>query len=146
MTTALQTRKKESYKIFDEIAGTYDFLNRILSMGIDVYWRKKLLKHLPKNPQKALDLATGTGDVAIVLASSKKIKNIIGLDMSAKMVELGKEKIKKKGLSKKVKLKVGDGVKVPFPPNSFDLVTISFGIRNFSDHEESIRQKPNYFN
>lgn len=139
MTTALQTRKKESYKIFDEIAGTYDFLNRILSMGIDVYWRKKLLKHLPKNPQKALDLATGTGDVAIVLASSKKIKNIIGLDMSAKMVELGKEKIKKKGLSKKVKLKVGDGVKVPFPPNSFDLVTISFGIRNFSDHEESLR-------
>lgn len=139
MTVTLQTRKKESYKIFDEIAGTYDFLNRFLSMGIDVYWRKKLLQHLPPNPQKALDLATGTGDVAIVLAGSKKIKKIIGLDMSSKMVELGKEKILKKGLQNKISLSVGDGVEVPFPENSFDLVTISFGIRNFSDHEKSLR-------
>ena len=130
----LSTRKIESYKIFDEIANTYDFLNHFLSFGIDLYWRKKFLKNLPLGDTLAvLDLATGTGDVPIVLSSEKRIKKITGIDRSKEMVARGNFKIIKKNLSHKVNLEIGDGVEVPFPENSFDLVTISFGIRNFSD-------------
>ena len=136
----LQARKTESYKIFDEIAGTYDFLNRFLSFGIDVYWRKKLLKFLPKKLSlDVLDMATGTGDVPLTLIKHPKINKIIGIDLSKGMVDLGKKKVEKLGLSKRIDLQIGDGVKIPFGDNSFDLVTISFGIRNFSDYKESLK-------
>jgi demethylmenaquinone methyltransferase / 2-methoxy-6-polyprenyl-1,4-benzoquinol methylase len=138
-TVTLSTRKNESYKIFDEIANTYDFLNHFLSFGIDLYWRKKFLKNLPAGDSLAvLDLATGTGDVPIVLSTEKRIKKITGIDRSKEMVALGVFKIIKKNLSHKINLEIGDGVKVPFPENSFDLVTISFGIRNFSDPQKSL--------
>lgn len=136
----LTTRKNESYKIFDEIANTYDFLNHFLSFGIDLYWRKKFLKNLPGGGSLlALDLATGTGDVAILLAAEQRIKKITGIDRSKEMVALGNFKVIKKNLSHKINLDIGDGVEVPFPDNSFDLVTISFGIRNFSDPQKSLQ-------
>jgi len=136
----ISTRKNESYKIFDEIVYTYDFLNHFLSFGIDLYWRKKFLKNLPENETiSVLDLATGTGDVPIVLAKDPRIVSVKGIDRSKKMVALGNFKIIKKNLSKKVTLEMGDGVDIPFPDNTFDLVTISFGIRNFSDPQKSLK-------
>ena len=141
MNSALQGRKKESWKIFDEIAGTYDLLNRLLSCGIDVYWRRKLLKNLPAgNNLVALDLATGTGDVPLVLAKSKKIDKITGLDLSRGMVELGKVKVKKANKENKIALHIGDGCNIPAADTTVDLVTISFGIRNFPDPQKSLRE------
>jgi len=139
MGQTLQERKKESYKIFDEIAGTYDFLNHFLSFGIDIYWRQKFLKQLPKREEiTALDLATGTGDVPLVLVKDKRVKKVTGLDLSKGMIAVGKKKIEKKGLSDQISFHLGDGVKIPSADNSFDLVTISFGIRNFEDPQKSI--------
>jgi demethylmenaquinone methyltransferase/2-methoxy-6-polyprenyl-1,4-benzoquinol methylase len=141
MSSALQGRKKESWKIFDEIAGTYDLLNRILSCGIDVYWRRKLLKNLPeRNNLLALDLATGTGDVPLVLAKSPKIEKITGLDLSRGMVELGKVKVKKAKKENKIALHIGDGCNIPAADSTIDVVTISFGIRNFPDPKKSLRE------
>lgn len=136
---SLSERKKESYKIFNEIAGTYDLLNHTLSLGIDIYWRNKLLKHLPKKESiNALDLATGTGDVPLTLVKDQRIKKITGLDLSKGMVDIGIEKVKKKGLEKKINLMIGDAVNIPAADDSFDLTTISFGIRNFSDPQKSL--------
>lgn len=139
MNKALSEKKYESYKIFDKIAGTYDFLNHFLSLGIDIYWRQKFLKNLPsKNNMKALDLATGTGDVAIVLAKDPRVAKVVGIDLSQGMIELGRKKIKKKELEHKAFLQMGDAVKIPCADGSFDLVTISFGIRNFYDPQASL--------
>lgn len=139
MTTDLGQRKKESYKIFDEIASTYDLLNHTLSFGIDIYWRKKMLKHLPnKESINALDLATGTGDVPLALVQDKRIKKFTGIDLSKGMVDIGIKKVKKKGLDKKIFLMLGDGVNIQSGDAAFDLTTISFGIRNFSDPQKSL--------
>lgn len=140
MTSVLQVRKKESYKIFDEIAKTYDFLNHFLSLGIDIYWRKKFIKDLPNIQNiKALDLATGTGDVPLVLIKDSKVDTVKGVDLSKEMMAIGKVKVANKGLSDKIDFQVGDGVSIPCNDTSFDLVTISFGIRNFSDPSKSLR-------
>ncbi|MBC7537996.1 MAG: bifunctional demethylmenaquinone methyltransferase/2-methoxy-6-polyprenyl-1,4-benzoquinol methylase UbiE [Bacteriovorax sp.] len=139
MNNQIELRKKESYKIFNEIASTYDLLNHTLSFGIDIYWRKKLLKHLPqKDSINALDLATGTGDVPLTLVSDPRIKKITGIDLSKGMIDIGVAKVKKKGLEKKIFLMLGDGVNIPAGDNAFDLTTISFGIRNFSDPQKSL--------
>lgn len=137
----LDERKKESYKIFDEIAGTYDVLNHSLSMGIDIHWRNKMLKHLPnKETINALDLATGTGDVPLTLVKDKRIKKITGLDLSKGMVDIGIQKVKKKGLDNKIFLMIGDGCNIPCADSAFDLTTISFGIRNFPDPQKSLHE------
>jgi demethylmenaquinone methyltransferase/2-methoxy-6-polyprenyl-1,4-benzoquinol methylase len=139
MQKELGERKKESYKIFDEIAGTYDVLNHTLSMGIDIYWRNKMLRHLPNvDSINALDLATGTGDVPLTLIKDQRIKKITGLDLSQGMVELGKIKVKNKKLDHKINLMIGDGVCIPSGDSVFDLTTISFGIRNFNDPQKSL--------
>ncbi|WP_417335078.1 bifunctional demethylmenaquinone methyltransferase/2-methoxy-6-polyprenyl-1,4-benzoquinol methylase UbiE [Halobacteriovorax marinus] len=141
MTTALQGRKKESWKIFDEIAGTYDLLNKLLSCGIDIYWRSKLLKNLPKRENmQALDLATGTADVPLVLVKSKNISKVTGIDLSKGMVEFGKKKVKKAGKENKIALHIGDGCNIPAADETMDVVTISFGIRNFPDPQKSLRE------
>jgi demethylmenaquinone methyltransferase / 2-methoxy-6-polyprenyl-1,4-benzoquinol methylase len=138
--SSLEGRKKESYKIFDQIAPTYDLLNHLLSFGIDVYWRKQMLKELPlRDKMHCLDLACGTGDVSLTLAGSPKIQSIEGLDMSEGMVEFGRKKVQKKNLEDKVQLNIGDGVTIPRPDQTADVVTLTFGIRNFSDPQESIR-------
>lgn len=145
----LNERKKESYKIFNEIASTYDLLNHTLSLGIDIYWRNKFLKHLPTQPSiNALDLATGTGDLAITLAKENRIKKITGIDLSEGMINEGQKKVTQKNLNKKIFLTTGDAVHIPAADHSFELVTISFGIRNFSDPNQSLKDikrvlKPN---
>lgn len=149
MNTNVNDRKKESYKIFDDIAKTYDFLNHFLSLGIDIYWRNKLLKQLPaKDSINALDLATGTGDVALTLVKDQRVKKITGLDLSIGMIEVGIEKVKKKKLDHKINLMIGDGTNIEAADSTFDLTTISFGIRNFNDPQKSLHEiyrvlKPN---
>ena len=139
MNNEISERKKESYKIFNEIAPTYDLLNHTLSFGIDIYWRNKFLKHLPsKNSINALDLATGTGDVPLTLIKDPRIKKITGIDLSKGMIDIGVAKIKKKKLDHKIFLMLGDGVNIPAGDDAFDLTTISFGIRNFSDPQKSL--------
>ncbi len=130
--TKLAERKKESFRIFDDIAPTYDSLNRALSFGIDVYWRHQIKNNLPQQKDiKVLDLATGTGDVPLVLAKASQVKHIQGLDLSEKMVEIGKEKIKKANLQGRISLGIGDGCNLPVEDSTYDATTVSFGIRNF---------------
>ena len=141
MSSALQGRKKESYKIFDDIAGTYDFLNHILSCGIDIYWRKKLLKNLPQKVNlKVMDLATGTGDVALVLGKDKRVSKVEGLDMSQGMINVGRQKVLKQNLESKITMEIGDGCNLPKEDNTYDAATLSFGIRNFPDAQKGLRE------
>jgi len=125
--------------MFDRIAYRYDFLNRCLSLGIDIYWRKVLRKNLPQNRThlQVVDLATGTADVALELAKDQKVAQVLGLDLSEGMLEIGRQKIRA-GKFDQVTLKTGDGVDIPLESMSCDVVTISFGIRNFPDVQRSL--------
>lgn len=134
--------------MFDNISGDYDGLNRVISFGIDIKWRKKVVKLVAeKNPNTVLDIATGTGDLAINLAKTNASK-IIGLDISSGMLEIGKEKIKKKKLEQKIDMVLGDSENMPFEDNAFDAITVAFGVRNFETLENGLKEilrvlKPN---
>lgn len=141
--------KKEQVKtMFDSIALKYDLLNKILSAGIDKGWRRKLVKLLSKNnPQQILDVATGTADLAIAVSFLNPQK-ITGIDISPKMLQIGKEKIKKGHLEEMIELKIGDAENLPFPENSFDAVCVAFGVRNFENLAKGLKEinrvlKPN---
>ncbi|MFC1563764.1 bifunctional demethylmenaquinone methyltransferase/2-methoxy-6-polyprenyl-1,4-benzoquinol methylase UbiE [candidate division KSB1 bacterium] len=123
------------WKLFDRISHRYDLLNRLLSFYQDVRWRKKVVDHLKNSPaQTVLDIATGTGDLLITLCSnSGNIRNGIGIDMARKMMEIGRKKTKKMKLNNKTSLLPGDAEHIPFRNNTFDAVTIAFGIRNLLD-------------
>ena len=141
-------KKEQVAKMFDTISSKYDNLNRVISFGVDIKWRKKILKMVAeKNPEKILDIATGTGDLAILL-SNTNAKKIIGLDISLGMLEVGKQKISNRNLSDKIEMILGDSEKMPFNDNSFDAVTVAFGIRNFENLEIGLAEilrvlKPN---
>ena len=141
-------KKEQVAKMFDTISSKYDNLNRVISFGVDVKWRKKILKMIAtKNPETILDIATGTGDLAILL-SNTNAKKIIGLDISAGMLEVGKQKIADRNLSRKIEMILGDSEKIPFDDNTFDAVTVAFGIRNFENLEIGLTEilrvlKPN---
>ncbi len=141
-------KKEQVAKMFDNISSKYDNLNRVISFGVDVKWRKKILKMVAQqNPTNILDVATGTGDLAILLSNTKAEK-IIGLDISAGMLEVGKQKIEHKNLSHKIDMVLGDSEKIPFDDNSFDAITVAFGIRNFENLELGLSEilrvlKPN---
>ena len=124
----------ESWKMFDAISPRYDLLNRILSLGQDNSWRRQILRHLPPdNNLIVLDLATGTGDVAITLAQENNIRMVYGVDMAHEMLKVGQGKVERLGLKDKIMLQSGDAQKLNFMDNTFDAVTISFGIRNVGD-------------
>ena len=127
--------KSDSWEMFNSIAGRYDFLNRLLSLGQDIRWRKALKKFLPDaEGQSILDLATGTADVLIVLAKDNpKIHRGIGVDPAIKMLEIGRNKIKAQHLDDRLELAQGDAQALPFLDETFDCVTIAFGIRNIPD-------------
>ena len=141
-------KKKQVEKMFDNISGNYDGLNRVISFGIDVKWRKKVVnKIIAKQPDSILDIATGTGDLAINLAASGA-KEIIGLDISEGMLSVGRKKIASKGLSEKIKMVQGDSEDLPFSDNYFDAITVAFGVRNFENLEKGLHEilrvlKPN---
>lgn len=142
MDSKLSDRKKESYKIFDEVAGTYDSLNKLLSFGIDRYWRRQIKKNLPKRQDlRILDLATGTADVALLLGKDKNVARVDGIDMSQEMIDIGKIKARARGLQNKVDLYIDDGCHLGHADNSFDATTVSFGIRNFPDFKKGLQEK-----
>ena len=127
-----RSKKQQVADMFNQIAGRYDFLNRFLSGGIDVYWRKKAIAELkPLQPRVILDVATGTADVAIMTMKYLTPEKIIGIDISTGMLDLGKEKVAKAMLNNKIELLEGDSETINFPDNSFDAVTVAFGVRNF---------------
>ncbi|MBS0625298.1 MAG: bifunctional demethylmenaquinone methyltransferase/2-methoxy-6-polyprenyl-1,4-benzoquinol methylase UbiE [Verrucomicrobia bacterium] len=129
-------------KMFDRISPTYDKINRILSMGMDLRWRKKVARHLPtKKNLHVLDLATGTADQLICLFESKaSIASAIGIDLASDMLSLGEAKIGKKDYAKQIELQVGDAMAIPFEKGQFDACTFSFGIRNVKDPLVSLEE------
>ena len=126
------SKKLQVAKMFDNIAKSYDFLNHSLSFGMDFYWRKKAISKLTNNPKKILDVATGTADFAIAATKMKEVQ-IIGIDISEKILEIGKNKIKRKGLEKQIELQLADSENLPFNDGSFDAITAGFGVRNFEN-------------
>ena len=141
MTTTSQTpgKKVQVEKMFNDIAPKYDFLNHFLSMGIDKLWRKKVRKSLAASkPKKILDVATGTGDLAVEL-SKLKPDSIIGVDISEGMLNIGIEKMKKKNLDYMISLEVGDSEKLRFEDNTFDAVTVAFGVRNYENLNKGLK-------
>ncbi len=133
-------KKEQVAQMFDTISGNYDGLNRVISFGIDVKWRKKVLKLVAdKNPRQILDIATGTGDLAILMARTNA-ERIVGLDISAGMLEVGRNKIAEKKLSDKIEMMLADSEDMPFDDNSFDAITVAFGIRNFEHLEKGLAE------
>ena len=127
--------------MFDNIAPYYDFLNRFLSLGIDTIWRKKMIAQMnQKKPQNILDVATGTADVAIEIAKRTEAKKVTGVDISAQMLEIGRKKIQKKGLTNTISLELGDSEKLNFPDHTFDAVTVAFGVRNYENLEKGLQE------
>ncbi len=138
---SLLGKKQQVAKMFDKIAFRYDFLNRFLSAGIDVSWRKKALKELKTlKPKRLLDVATGTGDVAILALEMLQPQNITGIDISEGMLELGRKKIEKLGASDRIQLLTADSEGIPFADASFDAVTVAFGVRNFENLEKGLSE------
>ncbi|MGB4770257.1 MAG: bifunctional demethylmenaquinone methyltransferase/2-methoxy-6-polyprenyl-1,4-benzoquinol methylase UbiE [Chitinophagaceae bacterium] len=136
-----ESKKQQVARMFDEISGKYDFLNRFLSAGIDVTWRKKMLKTLkPLQPKVMLDVATGTGDVAIMAEALLKPEKIIGIDISDGMLDLGRDKLRTRQLTDVITLQNGDSEAINFPDNSFDAVTVAFGVRNFENLEKGLQE------
>lgn len=125
--------------MFNDIAFRYDFLNRFLSAGIDVRWRKKALRQLKElQPQSLLDVATGTADVAIMASNLLPVSAIKGIDISDGMLEIGRQKVAKQGKQGVIELLNGDSETISFPDNSFDAVTVAFGVRNFEQLEKGL--------
>jgi demethylmenaquinone methyltransferase / 2-methoxy-6-polyprenyl-1,4-benzoquinol methylase len=134
-------KKAQVSEMFDHIAARYDFMNRFLSVGIDKSWRKKAIRYFHKDqPKTLLDVATGTGDMALMANKLLQPEKIIGIDISEKMLEVGRGKIAKVGLHPKIELVSGDGETINFPNNSFDGVMVAFGVRNFENLEQGLQE------
>ena len=142
------SKKQQVADMFDKVSGNYDFLNRVMTFGIDIKWRKKVVRIVgEKNPESILDIATGTGDFAIMLATLKP-KKIVGLDLSKGMLDVGIKKVKDKKLDGLIEMVLGDSENLPFQDNSFDAVTVGFGVRNFENLDKGLQEilrvlKPN---
>lgn len=134
-------KKQQVADMFNNISGTYDFLNHFMSLGIDIVWRKKAIRALkPASPQFLLDVATGTGDFALEAIKILQPKNIIGVDISQGMLDVAKEKIAKKGLQDQFEVTLGDSENLPFANDTFDAVTVAFGVRNFENLEKGLAE------
>lgn len=145
-TTA--SKKEQVTKMFDSVSAQYDRLNRVISLGIDQSWRKKVVRLASeKKPHKILDIATGTGDLAIALTKTEAEK-IIGLDISPGMLSIGRKKVGSLQLDNTIAMVLGDSEKLDFDTASFDLVTVAFGVRNFENLNKGLQElfrvlKPN---
>ena len=134
-------KKQQVEQMFDTISGNYDDLNRVISMGSDVKWRKKVIKMVTeRNPESILDIATGTGDLAIKFASLSQATRIVGLDLSEGMLSVANNKVAGKDLSTTIEFIQGDSEALPFETESFDAITVSFGIRNFENLEKGLSE------
>lgn len=137
-----EEKKKDQVRdMFNRIAGQYDFLNHFLSLGIDIYWRKVLVNHLKKhNPYQILDIATGTGDLAIAIAKKLPQASIIGADISENMLNVGKKKIKDKNLESQISMELGDSEYLKYNDGFFDAVTVAYGVRNYEDLDKGLKE------
>lgn len=135
-----QVAKKEQVAdMFNNISKTYDFLNHFMSLGIDIIWRKIAINELKTlKPKRILDVATGTGDFAFEALSILKPEKIVGVDISAGMLEVAKQKINKRHLSDKFEVRLGDSEKLPFSDNEFEAITVAYGVRNFENLETGL--------
>lgn len=134
-------KKAEVERMFDKIAPKYDLLNRVLSLGIDVSWRKTALGYLKDTrPSDLLDVATGTADVAIMAAKMLKPQHIVGIDIANQMLDLGRVKIGNEKLGDTITLETGDSENLRFADASFDAVTVAFGVRNFENLEKGLSE------
>ena len=132
------SKKEQVTQMFDEISNKYDTLNRVISLGIDQSWRRKVVKIASETaPQRVLDIATGTGDLAIALKKTNATQ-IIGLDISPGMLAIGKDKVKTLSLDKTITMVLGDSENLSYEDNYFDLVTVAFGVRNFENLEKGL--------
>lgn len=132
------SKKEQVAEMFNNISKRYDFLNHFLSLGIDILWRKKAIKLLkPDQPKQILDVATGTGDFALE-ALSLNPDRIVGVDISSGMLEMGKEKMKKKGVDHIIDMQMGDSEKLLFDDNTFDAAIVAFGVRNFENLQQGL--------
>lgn len=135
------SKKSQVSEMFNDIAPRYDFMNRFLSAGIDKSWRKKAIQQfLKEKPANLLDVATGTGDMAIMAAKMLRVNKITGIDISAKMLEIGRQKIEKQGLDRVITLESGDSETINFADNTFDGVMAAFGVRNFENLEKGMKE------
>ena len=133
--------QKAVTEMFDDISPRYDFLNHLLSFHIDKFWRRKTSQWVSrKQPTAILDVATGTADLAIRLAKDNPTATVTGVDLSEKMLEIGKRKISKKQLGQRICLETADAAHLPFSNDSFDAVTAAFGVRNFENLEQGLRE------
>jgi demethylmenaquinone methyltransferase / 2-methoxy-6-polyprenyl-1,4-benzoquinol methylase len=132
-----KTKADEVELMFNNIAPKYDLLNNLLSVGIDKIWRKKVSKLLSQEVKSVLDVATGTGELAIELSRNKNL-NITGIDISQGMLDVGNVKINERDLSSRITLIKADSEKLPFKDNSFDATTVAFGVRNFEHLEQGL--------
>lgn len=134
-------KKQQVSKMFNNISKRYDFLNHFFSLGIDRRWRRKATAQLKEGqPKIILDIATGTGDLAIEVYKQLKPEKIVGIDISTGMLAVGREKLDKKGLSTIISLEEGDCENLPFEDNSFDAIVVAFGVRNFENVEKGLRE------
>lgn len=140
------TPRDGSGEMFDGIAKRYDLLNRMMSLGVDQAWRRKTVEALElktannSSPVTVLDVATGTGDLALLVAQMSPGSSVVGLDPSAGMLDVGRDKVRGKNFERRIELIQGDGQQLPFDDNSFDGVTIAFGIRNITDRAQALRE------
>ena len=134
-------KKTQVRSMFDRIAPYYDFLNRLLTVGIDQRWRKKAIATLgTQHYENILDIATGTADLPVMMKKRLDVDKIVGLDLSPKMIDLATKKIQEKNLSDSVSLEVGDSENLRFEDNHFQAATASFGVRNFSDLQKGLNE------
>ncbi len=133
-------KKKQVEQMFDTISDGYDNLNRVISLGSDMKWKKKIVSFIKKKkPSNILDVATGTGDLAIML-SEIKTTQIIGVDISEGMLKVGRKKVESKNLSDRITLIQADSENLPFEDNHFDVITVAYGIRNFENLEKGLSE------
>jgi len=134
------SKKQEVKQMFDNIAPTYDFLNHALSLNIDKVWRRKAIKSIATiNPKRILDIATGTGDLAIA-ALKLHPDSVVGVDISEGMIRVGKQKIIARGCQDIISLQTADSEDLPFEDNQFDAITVAFGVRNFESPKRGLKE------
>lgn len=135
------TKKEQVADMFNNISGTYDFLNHFMSMGIDILWRRKAIRLLKKlQPRQLLDVATGTGDFALEAIRILNPESVVGVDISEGMLGVARKKIAEKGLQGQFSVQLGDSEHLPFADHSFDAVTVAFGVRNFENLEKGLAE------
>lgn len=143
-----QSKKQQVEHMFDTISNEYDSLNRMMTFGTDVGWRKKVVKMVASvQPEAILDIATGTGDLVLMMAKTNA-QRIVGLDLSEGMLSVGRKKVKELNLEHQIEMIQGDSENLPFEDNTFDAITVSFGVRNFENLEKGLKEiyrvlKPN---